>query len=193
MMKRLRLLAIAGAALACPGTVAAQEMSIPVDFQVSLFSRLLHFDRALGPPESELTLALVFQGGLRESTQARDEFIAAVDAASGQAVGHRFHVVAIDLGSDDSAEALDRAIPSGVDLMYVAPLRAFSIDALAQFSRSRSIRTLTGVPDYVHRGLSVGLELEAGSSRILVNRTAAQLEGADFSSELLKLARIVGE
>ena len=70
-------------------------------------------------------------------------------------------------------------------------LRAFDLAAITDWARKSRIVTLTGIPAFVDRGVSVGIDLQGGKPRILINLQAARAEGADFDSGLLKLARIV--
>ncbi|MDH3733679.1 MAG: YfiR family protein [Gemmatimonadota bacterium] len=187
---RARLsLALACGALLYAASARAQEMALPVDFQVSLFARVLHFDRNLDAGEGEIVVGVLFQEGFRESSRAKDQFISTMaEDLRNSALGRPVRVVPLALGG---AELPRELWPTDIDVLYVAPLRAYSLRAITDASRERGILTVTGVPQYVSEGISLGLDVEAGRTRILVNRAASIAEGADLSAELLKLARIV--
>ena len=80
-----------------------------------------------------------------------------------------------------------------VNILIVAPLQAYSIEEITTISRTKHIMTFSSVPEYVNEGLSVGIGLKGGKPQILINLDAAKLEGLDFSSQLLKLAKIIQE
>jgi hypothetical protein len=66
-----------------------------------------------------------------------------------------------------------------------------NVEALFVALRLRRIRTVTAVNEYVIAGAAVGLDLRGDHAEIVVNLPAARAEGSDFSSQLLRLARIV--
>lgn len=53
--------------------------------------------------------------------------------------------------------------------------------------------TFTGVPKYVEQGIAVGIGIQDRKPKIHINLSASKAEGAEFSSQLLKLAEIVDQ
>lgn len=98
-------------------------------------------------------------------------------------------IVEIDLTTTENPGALFAAY--NVTIAYIAPLRAYDVAGILRETREQNILTLSGVPAYVTAGVSVGLNNRGGKPEILINRTAAQLEGSDFRAQLLKLATII--
>jgi hypothetical protein len=66
-----------------------------------------------------------------------------------------------------------------------------AIEDIVAISRARKITTITGVPEFVKKGIALGLTLRAERPLVLVHLPAARAEGADFNSQLLKLARVL--
>jgi hypothetical protein len=99
-----------------------------------------------------------------------------------------FRLVSIDIDDTDLASATSR---ENVDILYITPLRAAEIETITAVSRAEKIMTITGVPDYVELGLAVGIGEEGNKPLIIINLPTAKAEGADFSSKLLKLAKII--
>ena len=79
----------------------------------------------------------------------------------------------------------------GIDVFYVAPLRAIEVRKIAEISRLNGIKTITGVPEYVSDGLGVGIGLLKQRPLIIINLKAARAEGSEFRSQLLKLSRVI--
>lgn len=180
------LLAGLAAAVAVQRAAVAQQMAVPVDVQFSLFYRILTYDRNLEQRTAGgLVIGIVFQPDVRASVLAKDE---AMRQAVPGGVGFAVHMVPIALGSDtDIGQA---ATEAGCKVLYVTPLRAVDVTALAAASRARGILTFTGVPEYVPAGVAVGIGLKGDRPEILVNLAAARGGGADFSAQLLRLARV---
>jgi hypothetical protein len=127
---------------------------------------------------------------VRSSLDVKDDFLKALDRIPGrQVAGIHFRCVAIDWdGSKDIAAVLSQERPH---VLYVAPLRSVSIEKVAAAARAQGIHTWTGIPEYVERGLAVGIGLRGERPLILVNLNAARAEGADISSQLLSIARVI--
>jgi hypothetical protein len=87
------------------------------------------------------------------------------------------------------AEALREA---RVDAVYLPPLRARSPEDVCTAVEEAGAICLTGVEEYVGRGAAVGIGDENGRPVILIDLGASRAQGADFSSQLLRLARVVG-
>jgi hypothetical protein len=183
MMKSLAL-------CVCMATVtaaaAAQEMQVPVATQIQLFLKVLTFDRQMrSRAGTEVVVGVAYQSGSRASAIAGDVALRALGLAHDSVDGLPVRAVAIDLDNEALAGALAKY---RVAVLYVAPLRGVDVASIASAARAAHVMTMTGVPDYVARGLSVGVRLQRDRPKLLVNLTASKLEGSDLSAELLKLA-----
>lgn len=168
-----------------------QEMAVPAEIQYPLLLKIMTLDRGLAMHRAdELVIGVVYQPQVRTSWRAKDAFIAAAEGSSLRHVRQRA-VRCVPVPVDDADDLEARAEALGVDVLYVAPLRALDVGRIAGTARARRLRTLTGVPDYVVDGLAVGIGLDGRRPEILINRRAAEAEGADFNVQLLRLARLV--
>jgi hypothetical protein len=162
-------------------------MAAPVEVQVPLFLKLLHFERQLQSRAADdtLVIGIVYQQRFRVSLEAKDEFAAAVKAAAGD--GPR-RCAPLDLdGEKDLARAL---AASQARVLYLCPLRAADLNKIALIARDHRVLTLTGVPDYLGAGVAVGIDSKGGKPLILVNLPAVRAVGVDFSSRLLSLKMV---
>jgi hypothetical protein len=189
-LRRLRI-GLEIALLTLAGTAFAQQMPVPVDVQVPVLLKVLTFDRRIADAKGEnLVVGVLYQSGYRLSSTVKDRFIDALSGAGSSGPANRpLRVVAIDADRKESlGEAFTRL---GVRVLYVTPLRAFDLPSLVAATRHTRTLTLTGVPDYVEAGLSIGLDLRQDRPRILVNLEASLAEGADLAAPLLDLATVV--
>ena len=191
-MKTLCLLLLLALSSFAGERSAGEEMGVPVAVQYPLFLKVLTYDRELeARVGKELTIGIAFQPSLRASYVVKEELLALVKASPIQNVkGLPIKTVAIDLSETRDLAAVLRS--REVDIVYVCPLRAYDIRTLTAAARARKAVTLTGVPEYVEAGLSVGVDIGAkGRPEILINHAASKAEGANFNAQLLRLARIV--
>jgi hypothetical protein len=75
--------------------------------------------------------------------------------------------------------------------LYITPLLNVDFRSITATTRLYDVTTLTGVRDYVHLGISVGLGAMAERPEIILNLTAAEAEGINFSSRLLSIATVI--
>ena len=166
------------------------ESGLSVAVQFPLILKILQFDRNLAARAGdEVVIAAVYQGRYRASMRVRDDVHQAAESSRGQRVADLpVRIVDIDIEQTDLKSALQSL---GVDVVYVAPLRAMDIASITEVTRELGVATVTGVEDYVHEGISVGLGVRQEKPCVLVNLDASKAEGVDFSSRLLSLAQLV--
>lgn len=170
--------------------VHAQEMALPTSVQYPLFLKILTFDRNLKTQRKDgINIGILYQGNFRLSVDVQDEILALADDSAYQTIdGLPVHCIPVDL---DRITLDDAHFPSEVNVLYIAPLRAIDVREIAQFSQKKHLPLLTGVSAYVEEGVAVGLDTKQDRPLILVNLQAAKEEGCDFSSQLLKLSKII--
>jgi hypothetical protein len=159
-------------------------MPLPVEVQAPLLVKILSFDQSgPGGTGDPRVVAVVYQGRNRVSAEVARDMGTRLEATGS------IRTLLIDLDrTPDLGDALARIKASA---LYIAPLRAIKVDDLAAASRDGQVVSLTGVPGYVDQGLAVGLELSAGRPQVVINLGASRAQGARFSAQLLKLARVV--
>jgi hypothetical protein len=187
--QRMAFLLILSILLAMP--LDGQDQLLPVDIQVPLFLKVMSFDRHLKTWTGDtIIVGVIYQGKVRESADFKDEFLqelgrSAIKDIGGTAV--RCVPVDIDTGQP-FAEAIKQ---SNVNILYVAPLRSASIQSITEVSRNQHLPTFTGVPDYVESGLAVGVIPNGRKSLIIINMPATRAEGIDFSTQFLRMAKVI--
>lgn len=174
------------------GPAATQEIETPVDVHIPIFLKVLGFDRNLGKRAKngdEIVLGIVFQAKFRKSLNVKNQAEKFLEQLTGSKIGDiPLRIVTLQL--DDLANLKTDLLKEKVTVLYITPLRAVDILDLVSICRSFHITSLTGVPEYCETGVAVSVASKGGSPLIIINQDAAETEGADFSSQLLKLAKI---
>ncbi len=173
------------------GPVAAQEIETPVEVHIPIFLKVLSFDRNLRKRVGdEIVLGIVFQAKFRKSLNVKNQAEKFLEQLTGNKIGD-IPLRIVPLALDDMAGLKTAFLKEKVAILYITPLRAVDIKNLVFVCRSFHITTLTGVPEYCEAGVAVSVGAKGGSPLIIINQDAAETEGADFSSQLLKLAKII--
>ncbi|RQW03503.1 YfiR family protein [candidate division KSB1 bacterium] len=176
--------------LCMTGSMAAQDIAVPIEVQYPLLLKVLTFDRNLkNRIGKEIVIGIVFQSNFKASRKLKDRLERVIQDSPIKTVeGIPIKPVAIDLDKTNLNEMIKQ---QNVDILYIAPLRAYAIGQISDISRNQKILTTTGVPDYVEAGLAVGVGLKGAKPELIINLPAVKNEGCDFSSQLLKLAKVI--
>lgn len=163
---------------------AAQDIPVDIRTQITIFKTLLTFDRTIRTDSTgTFHIAVIYQSKFRKSTIARDEVVAKLYNN-----GIRVKLIDVDLDTTPLSDIIGR---NNVAVLLVCPLRSFNIHAVTDFSRKHGILSMTVVPEYVSKGIAIGIDVKESKPQILLNRTTAKLENADFDSRLFRFVRII--
>jgi hypothetical protein len=173
------------------GMIMAQTMDIPVKDQVSLFAKILTYDRNFTKRVGkQIVLGIIYQRTFRGSSAAKDEILSLLEIPEGHVLGEiplRYELIDVST-TIDLRELFEHL---NVNILYVAPLRAFDLDIITEAAESKKILTLTGVSQYAEEGLAVSIGTKNDRPQIIINLISAKAEGADFNSNFLKLTRVI--
>ncbi len=171
------------------GPAAAQGGSLPADMQMALISKIMRFDRQLERYGGEVVLAFLYQAGNRESGRVANELSEAGRGLHGIGAGRqtlRTVLLPYRPGMDLRAE-LKR---EGVDLVYVAPMRAVDLRQLVEQAHAAGILTISGEPEPIQAGVAIGLQERGPRPAVSIRLASARRAGSDFDSRLLALADV---
>jgi hypothetical protein len=94
--------------------------------------------------------------------------------------------------SYSAAEALAGAIgQQGIDVLYLCESLDPDLRVVLDVARKHQILTMAGTEDQVARGTALGVVFQESKAALLVNLTAAKSVGAAFTSDLLRVARVL--
>lgn len=173
--------------------LAGEETCVPFDLQAKLLLKILTFDRNLEKrADSAVVVGIVYKPGSEESEKARSEFSKALEKYSGKRV-KGFPLSHISLKYLSWSDLAAKMKTYNVSVLYVTPGDSVYLRGVIKASRAESVLTATGITKYVEKGVSIGIGLKGNNPQISVNLASAKAEGANFSSQLLKLVKLSNE
>jgi hypothetical protein len=178
-------------ALAVFPTAAVAQASLPASEQVPLLLKVLTYDRQFGAKGGDkLVVGIVFLAEDAESLNAANEIIRTLRRFRGKTVkGLPIDYVTMPYVSQQRLE--EQINESNVNVMYLAPGSDSFLPTVLRVSKAKRVTTTTGVPDYVHDGVAVGIGVRRGRPQILINLEGSKAEGSDFDASLLRIATVV--
>ena len=64
-------------------------------------------------------------------------------------------------------------------------------EEVTQFTRRHGVLSVTTVDDYVNRGITVGITIEKGKPRVILNLLNSEREGMHWNSKMLRISRLI--
>ncbi len=172
-----------------PGLAAAAEaMPLKPDLQIPLILKILTYDRHFeSKAGAQVVVGIVYAPTDPSSVAAANEVGDVLFRFQDKTVKRlpiRYRLVEYS-----TPEALERTIERWrISVIWVAPGSAKNLAGITAVSQRKGVTTTTGVPDYVRRGVSVGLGLGDDRPQILINLASARSEGSEFDASLLRIA-----
>lgn len=169
----------------------AQTIEVPIENQVPIFLKILTLDRNQIKEYSGtqlLKIAIVYQSKYRTSLNAMEAFKSLLEKSSIE-LYKKQKVFDYDFDSHESLSSF--LSKNSIDVIVLAPLRAVEIGEIVESTKKNQVTSFSMVPSYVYSGISIGLETKGEKPLIIINLKSAKAEGSDFSSQLLKLVKII--
>lgn len=168
------------------------DMPVPAETQVPLLLKILTYDRNLASKSgTDLVVGVVFNSANRPSAVAADKIGTALYGMKGRTVkGRAVRWFTVEYTSLSDIESVIRS--KGIGVLYLTPGLDDRVDGIMGLSRRLGVTSMTGVPEYVRQGISVGVGYSQDRPQILINLSSARAERSDFDASLLRIATIVG-
>lgn len=168
----------------------AQAIIVPISSQIPLIVKILSFERNLMESASdEINIGIIFQSKTRESLLAKAEILKSISSQKSSAINNKKIVVKeIDISDTDINTAVNKV---KTDVLIITPIRLVNLNELSDLCKKKKILSFSLSPDYLKYKFSVSLDILGERPQILINLNSAKAEGANFSSQLLKLSKII--
>ncbi len=167
----------------------AQDINVPVNIQIPIIVKILAFNRTItDSPNPNIVITVLYQSKFKQSKQVKDAVIEAI-AANHSSSRKKIIVKEVDINSvSDISNSINSTKP---DVFILTPLRAIDIEQVSNIAKKNKILSISLCPTHLRDKISVAIDLLGDKPQILINLTSSKLEGADFSSQLLKLSKIL--
>ena len=177
------------AALGLVAPARGDELTVPVDLQVQLVSRIARYERTFAAHASEpATIVVVARSRNPESQRVAAQLVAALSRTA-QIGGRPVRVLRHEFTSAAALVAeLDR---THATIMYAAPGLSGDMDAIAHALSGHALITISAVGRDVDHGVVLSFDLVSSRAQIVINLGRARSQQLQFSAQLLRLARVV--
>ncbi len=189
---RCLLLAALGLALAGP-LRAQEEVPVQAELQVKLLLKVLTYDRQLevkAGAGAQLVIGVVSSPANPASARVAAEISNELFKYGTKTV-KQLKLLALQHDFSTAEKLASWVKAKNVSVLYVTPGNERNLPAILSLGEQSKITTITGVPEYVEKGVAVGIGQRQARPEVLINLTATKREGSEFDASLLRIAKIV--
>jgi len=166
-------------------------MLLPLDEQVPTFLKALAYDRNLHEKaRGDILIGLLYVPSDVESEAAARNVAKLIAACPLKAIGD-LPVFYRLIPYKDKGDLTAVITEEWVDVLYLSPGVSTLLDSVLAVTSASKVLSVTGVMDYVSRGVTLGLGARDGHAEMVVNLPSAQNEGSQFESQFLNLCTVI--
>jgi hypothetical protein len=169
------VLALCAGLLAIALSAAARADSVDVDLASKIILKILLLDQDLQRKTG---------GRIEIGVIGSPEAVAAFTRLKGSAIDKDSSVSVADVVSYDSMPPGDKPtfvfVGEGADPLLVT-----------RYTRGNRVLSVTNVPDFVGKGVTLGIGIENDKPRVLLNLTGSDFEGMKWDPRILKISKTV--
>jgi len=167
-----------------------QRIKAPLAVQLKLIPKVLSLDKNfISRKEDQFNLAVLYSSLQRNSSKTKNEFNDAIKKKNMFVKTTKINISFIDIAKTPNIEKYLN--DNKIDVVYITPLRGVDINSIAKTCKNEKALTVTGVLEFMQNEISVSFDIKDKKLQIIINNTAAKLEGTNFSSRLLRIAKVI--
>lgn len=172
------------------GTSFGEEVPVPIDRQAMVLLKALSYDRNLEKRSGErVNIAVLYQE--EEGAEAEAHELAEAFNKAGREGVKGLPVTAQVVAFKSVEELLKQVEAHGFNALYIHPSLISALSSVQQVTRSRKILSLSGTRKLVEQGLALGVYLDRGVPRLVMNARAGIVEGLALDPAVVLVATVI--
>ncbi len=190
-MRRSLFVAWLGLLAGLGPTPAGAQSGLPANLQVPLLLKVLTYDRQFQAKASpQVNIGIIYMPSHSASSKVTDEISGTLNKFAGKTVKSLpISYWTIEYVTPRRLAAVLEE--KGINVIYVSPGNDRNLSSILELSQANRITTTTGVPEYVRKGVAVGIGSRRGKPQIFINLESSKSEGSEFDASLLRIATVV--
>jgi hypothetical protein len=165
-------------------------MSVSLEIQYPLLLKIITFDKEFHNKfENKVVIGILYQENFRTSEEMKNELVKIIKERNYSVEGKKVEYVLLDISNNNDIYGIINN--SNINIIYVLTLKGVNVEDITRVTKKEKILTYAAMPQYVQKGIAVGIDTKGGKPLIVINLKSAKQEGAEFTSQLLKLSEII--
>lgn len=171
------------------GALNAQSAITPLEQQLTFLVKALSFNKNLPAEKKDYLIGILYHESVPESESLKSRIVRMTDSMQFR-LANGNNVRWIPVPVEQYKEWSTLIISKGISALYLTPMNHSSLELISSYCRDNRIVSISGVAKYVESHASLGVEMKNSKPEIIINLSISMLEGVQFSSRLLHIARV---
>ena len=169
----------------------SDSLAVTAEVHVPLFLKALAYDRNLEEKaRGDILVGLLSRPGDVESEAVARSVAKLIAGYPNQKISD-LPVYYRMIPYQDSQDLGKIVQAEWVDVIYVSPGVGAFLDDVLRVTAEGKVLSISGVAEYVERGVTMGVEDHGGRPEMVVNLASAEHEGSKFSGQFLSLCHVI--
>ncbi|MBF0288911.1 MAG: YfiR family protein [SAR324 cluster bacterium] len=168
---------------------AVEKMDLPIQLQFKLLIKAATYNRAQSIKDPEVLRVGLVYSQQSNSQQVAQEVFALFGTVETKVRQYKLAVVPIEF--QNTRQFKQDTEGSKIHIYYITPGSTSHLASILDISNQLKILTMTGISEYVHQGVALGVANSGSRPEFIYNGETARNSGADFHSNFLRLVRVI--
>jgi hypothetical protein len=169
-----------------PATAAEPSKKQYAAIMARALSYELTLDERAG---SAVAIAVIYKSGDAESEASAENWLQAFRGMSALKIKDKpFSAMKLAHDNKELSSTIDKA---GIDVLLAADGAQSEAETLTRLSRTKRLLTMSDDPAAVQKDMTLCVTEQDGKPKVIINLKVAELERIRFSSNLLKVAKLI--
>jgi hypothetical protein len=169
------------------------QIIVPVSNQADLIAKVLMMNKNLKKDGKPVVIGILYNSKSKSSSETVEELENNFDSKRIKVKNLPITFIEFDINSF-TRKGIEEAITSStIDVLYIAPTRGIDLNSINNICKENKILTISAEPSNTEKYFTVGFDIINNNIKIIINLQSMYAEKVDFSSYLLKVAKVINE
>jgi hypothetical protein len=173
--------------------ISCSQVSVPVNYQTDLISKILLMNKNFTVNGKQIKIGILYNGLQKSSADIATQLSSGLTGKGIRINNKKIDIQLIDLSQYNNRQIIDVLKSSDLSCLYISPVRGVNLANISRECKDNNILSITATPSQTETYFTIGFDIIDNQIKIIINYQNMIEENVDFSSYLLKVAKIINE
>jgi hypothetical protein len=169
------------------------QIAVPVNYQADLIAKVIMMNKNLKQTGKPVIMGIVYNGRFKSSVDAATE-LKEIFQDKGISINRLpVNILLFDVSNYTKKGLGDALTNAKLDVLYISEIRGVDLNYINNICKSNNILSIAAEPVNAEKYFTVSFDIINNNIKIIINLKSMYGENVDFSSYLLKVAKVINE
>ena len=169
------------------------QIVVPVSNQADLIAKIIVMNKNFNLSGKPITMGILYNGNSKSSVDNAYELKMTLLNKGNVINNMPLNIVLIDASEYSQGSLIEEIRNLSLDILYIFNLRGQDLNKINNLCKEKYILSITADPSYLQKDFTLSFDIVNNSIKIIINLKSMYAEKVDFSSYLLKVAKVINE